>query len=504
MSKLNKFQMVGFSHWKGLTKNNHLGAAFALAPQKATNMMIQLLAYHRGKNLETMLSAFPTKEFDTDDEYTWDVVASSRRNIPLVEVRSAENAVVSSGYVGANGEPFFLVFAEDWFADGEIIEGKYNEIYQIRILGDAIMEGTNAVYKCEPWGSVASAGIPVATALTVGSPFSVGAALVEQELSRKVGDVRFSTPVSMRNEFSRVRIQHKVPGSMLNKKLAVGIPVVAEQANGKLGVTVKNMWMHVVEWEAETQFADYKNWTLAFGRSNRNANGEYKNIGKSGNVIKAGDGLFAQMEYGNIHHYTKFSIKLLENILFELSTAKLGLGDRFFVIKTGERGAAQFSKAVLNEVSGWTQFKVEGANVLGSTSSELHSNALKAGFQFVEYMAPNGIRVKIEVDPFYDDPVRNKINHPLGGVAMSYRYDIMDLGTADQANIFKVGVKGQSEFRGYQWGFRNPYTGQMNNDQMSFDEDAAVMHRMSTLGICVLDPTRTMSLVPAVLVAEEA
>ena len=62
MSKLNKFQMVGFSHWKGLTKNNHLGAAFALAPQKATNMMGQLLAYHRGKTLETMLSAFPTKE----------------------------------------------------------------------------------------------------------------------------------------------------------------------------------------------------------------------------------------------------------------------------------------------------------------------------------------------------------------------------------------------------------------------------------------------------------
>ena len=497
MSKLNKFQMVGFSHWKGLTKNNHLGAAFALAPQKATNMMIQLLAYHRGKTLETMLSAYPTKEFDTDDEYTWDVVASSRRNIPLVEVRGAK-----SGFVGANGEPFYLVFAEDWFADGEVIEGKYNDIYPIRVLGDAVMEGTNAVYKCEAWGSVGKEGIPT-SALTVGDPFSVGAAFVEQELSRKVGDVRFSTPVSMRNEFSRVRIQHKVPGSMLNKKLAVGIPVVAEQANGKLGVTVKNMWMHVVEWEAEAQFADYKNYALAFGRSNRNENGEYKNIGKSGNVIKTGDGLFAQMEVANTHYYNSFSIKLLEDILFELSTAKLGLGDRMFVIKTGERGAALFHKAVLQEVSGWTQFEIEGARVVEKTSSNLHGNALKAGFQFVEYMAPNGVRVKIEVDPFYDDPVRNKIRHPQGGVAMSYRFDIMDLGTAEQTNIFKCGVKGQSELRGYQWGFRNPYTGQMNNDQMSFDEDSAVMHRMSTLGICVLDPTRTMSLIPAFLVGVE-
>ena len=32
----------------------------------------------------------------------------------------------------------------------------------------------------------------------------------------------------MRNEWSVVRIQHKVPGSMLNKKLAVGIPIIKE------------------------------------------------------------------------------------------------------------------------------------------------------------------------------------------------------------------------------------------------------------------------------------
>ena len=42
---LGKYQMVGFSHWKGLTKENHLGAIYQLAPQKATNVMVQLLAY---------------------------------------------------------------------------------------------------------------------------------------------------------------------------------------------------------------------------------------------------------------------------------------------------------------------------------------------------------------------------------------------------------------------------------------------------------------------------
>ena len=494
--KLGKFQMVGFQHWKGLTKENHLGSAFLTAPQKATNLMVQLLAYQRGKTLDTFLNQFPVREFEDDSEYTWDVIGSSRRNIPLVEARDENGTVVTleSGMVGVGTAPFYLVFAEDWFADGEYIVGNLNELYQFRVLGDPRMEGTNAVYKVELAGGNTT-GCP-AERLLAGERFSIEAAFVEKELSRKVGDIRFSTPVSMRNEWSNIRIQHKVPGSMLNKKLAVGIPIVRD---GKRDV--KNMWMHVVDYEVEVQFSEYKNNALAFGRSNRNANGEYMNFGKSGNVIKTGAGLYEQMEVANTMYYNTFSLKLLEDALYELSAAKLDFGDRYFVIKTGERGAIQFHKAVLNAVSGWTQFVTDGnAAIIKKTSSNLHSNALSAGFQFVEYLAPNGVRVKVDVDPYYDDVVRNKVIHPNGGVAMSYRYDIMYIGTMDQPNIFKCQIKGQPEYRGYQWGpFRNPFTGASNNPYASFDEDAAVIHKYATLGVCVLDPTRTMSLIPAVL-----
>jgi hypothetical protein len=100
----------------------------------------------------------------------------------------------------------------------------------------------------------------------------------------------------------------------------------------------------------------------------------------------------------------------------------------------------------------------------------------------------------------YDDPVRNKIMHPNGGPAYSYRYDIFDIGTMDQPNIFKVGVKGQvGDYTSYEWGFRNPFTGKMGNEYMSHDEDSATIHKFTTTGVCVLDPTRTMSIIPAVL-----
>ena len=498
--KLSKFQIQTFSHWKGLTKNNHLGGIFQMQPQKATNLMVQLLAWYKGKTLDTFLSQFPTKEFDSDDEYTWDVIGSALRNIPLVEARDADGTILTSGNAGENGEPFYVVFPEDWFADGEVIVGELNEIYPLRILGDARFEGTNAVYKVELMGGI-TGGMPV-DELVAGKRFSVEYAPVERELSRKVGDIRFASPVSMRNEFTTIRIQHKVPGSMLNKKLAVGIPVTRE-TNGRYVKDTINMWMHDVQWTLEQQWNDYKNNVLAFGRSNRNLNGEYLNIGKSGEVIRMGAGLYEQMEVSNTMPYNTFSLKLIEDALYELSAAKLGFNERTFVIKTGERGAIQFHKAVLDTVSGWTAFQLQGdgVNLVRKTNSPLHENALTAGFQFVEFQAPNGVKVKIDVDPYYDDPVRNKIQHHNGGPAFSYRYDIFDIGTMDQPNIFKVAVKGQNgDFTSYEWGLRNPFTGQMGNPYMSHDEDSATIHKMTTTGVCVLDPTRTMSLIPAELV----
>lgn len=500
---LGKYQTMEFSTWKGLTSDQmlkyYLGNFATNLPQKASEYLVQLLAYNYGPTLETLLSQFPTKSFDNDEEYWWDIIGSSRRNIPLLEARNEDGQVVTadSGMVGAGTAPFYLVFGEDWFSDGEYIVGNLNEVYQFRILGDPKFEGTNAVYKVELAGGNTE-GVP-AERLLNGEKFSIEAAFVESEMSRKVGDIHFAAPASMRNEFSHIRLQHKVAGNKLNRKLAVGVPVLRD---GKR--TTINMWMHWIDFEFERQFSEYKNNALAFGRSNRNSNGEYMNIGKSGYEIKTGDGLYAQMEVANTQYYNKFSIKLIENALYDLSAGKLGMGERTFLLRTGEKGAEQFHKAVMQEVSGWQTFQLNGdaLGVVKKTSSNIHSNALSAGFQFVEYLGPNGVRLKVEVDPYYDDKVRNKISHPEGGPAFSYRYDIMDIGTMEQPNIFKCVIKDQPERRGYQWGpFANPFTGQTNNMYSSYDEDSAVMHKKADFGICVLDPTRTMSIIPSILSA---
>lgn len=290
------------------------------------------------------------------------MIGSSQRNIPLVEARNCDGEVVEADgdNVGINGETFYLVFAEDWFADGEVIVGNLNEVYPIRVLGDGRNEGTNTVYKVECYGANTK-GIPVER-LQAGERFSVEYAPVSRGLSRKVGDVRFASPVAMRNEFTTIRIQHKVPGNMLGKKLACGIPVTRE-TNGRYVKDTVTMWMHEVQWEVEKQWNDYKNNVLAFGRSTRNSNGEYLNYDKSGEVIRSGAGLYEQMESSNTYYYNTFSLKLLEDALYQLSAAKLDFGERTFVIKTGEMGAIAFHKAVLDVVSGWTQFTINGDQI---------------------------------------------------------------------------------------------------------------------------------------------
>ncbi len=137
-----------FTAWKSeIEKRNHVSTMFHSAPQKASNVMVELLARNYAKSFESLLAQFPTKEFETDDDYTWDVIATTRRNIPLIEARTIDGNTVGAAAegVGANGEEFYLVFGEDWFFNQEIIHGNLNEKYPLLIKGKPRYEGTNVV-----------------------------------------------------------------------------------------------------------------------------------------------------------------------------------------------------------------------------------------------------------------------------------------------------------------------------------------------------------------------
>jgi hypothetical protein len=159
------------------------------------------------------------------------------------------------------------------------------------------------------------------------------------------------------------------------------------------------------------------------------------------------------MGVANVIYYNRFDLDVINRALYALSASKLAMNDRTFILRTGEQGAAQFHMAVQRITSGWTQFFIDNSStkVVTQVKSELHDNSLSAGFQFVEFKAPNGVTVKVEVDPFYDNPIRNKLL--LNGYpAESYRYDILYIGTMDQPNIQLAKIRGQEDLRSYEWG----------------------------------------------------
>lgn len=491
--KQSKFQVTGGKQWAGMTTKFHIAKVFGAQPQLLSSVTHKMLSASGVKNLDTTLSALPTKFVDTDDDFTWKLVGASERNIPLVEARE-DGAVVSSGNVGVNGSEFELVFAEKYFSDVNVLVGEKNELYQFRVMDEPEQEGTNYVYRVTLMGAAAS-GVPY-TEVVAGKRFSKDFSPVEDTLSIKGGDITFSTPIEMRNEFTTLRMEHKVPGNMLGRR--VGTTVVGLDASGNSKEL--NVWMQHVEWKFDLDFSREKARALMFARSNRDENGQYFDYGKSGHVLRQGSGIREQMEVSNTTIYNTFSITLLESILYDISEARLDMNDRTFLVRTGERGIIQAHKAIMAEASGWQSLTNANPEVYQKTTSNFHSNAFKAGFQFTEWLAPNGIHVVFELDPMYDDKVRNKILHPEGGVAESYRYDILYVGNSEEPNIQKVMLKGSPEIHGYSSGFRNPFTGQINNMNMGTMEDSATYTRYCQLGAVVFDPSKTVSLIPSILV----
>ena len=496
-----KYVMSKGKHWSGLTTRNHLGAIYQSKPQVASKITGILLQAAGLKNLDTVLSQFPVKYIDDEGDFTWKLAGAHERNIPLIRAEVDGSAVTGTG-VGAGRKEIQLIFGEKWFTDVHVIAGNKPDLYQYRILGEPVqIAPAEFSYTVEVWGgSDTLLGVPAAE-LAAGERFSIEGAPVERTMSIKGADIQFSSPFVLQNTISQLRVEHTMPGNMINFKSNNDDVFFAKiESVDKAGKKhVSNVWQQEVMWRFEQQVSRLKAYTTMFGKSNRSEDGEFLNTGKSGFKIESGSGIREQMDVSNVILYNTFSLTVLEDMLHNLSEGKLDFSDRKFVLRTGERGAAQFSRAVDSDGTAWNKITAQNPATIKQASSNLHSNALKGGYQFTEYEFANSIHVMIEVDPMYDDKVRNKIKHPSGGVAESYRYDILFMGSTEEPNIQKIAIKGMEDIRDYQAGFRNPFTGEVGGGNMGRMEDSATLTGYCMLGAMVKDPSRTASLVPTIL-----
>lgn len=490
MAQLSQFQMTDAQSWAGLTTTNHLGAIYQSQPQKASNLITRIAQTNFGMDLDGYLSQFGVKMLDTDDDFIWELVGSGKKNVPLIQAEINGTAVVSTDTPGLNFTEFDMVFPEFWFTDENIIVGHKNEKYPLQIQADPTPVGSYWRYRVKLITGDPDLFVPF-DELAAGTRWSKEWSLVEQTLSKKGGGINFTSPFSMRNAFSMIRMEHTIPGNMKDRPLVTGV-------RGSDGKTYK-VWTQYEDFVFEEQFREEKNKLLMFATANKDSQGNYHQIGKSGYIKKQGAGIRQQMEAANTSFYSTFTIDLLLNLLLDLSEGKLPSDKRKFVLMTGERGAVQFHKALEDNAQLFQP--LQNFSRMFSASAPGVKMGYGYGGQFVEYIGPQGIEVSLMVNSMYDDRERNKIYHPDGGVAESYRYDILDVGTSDgEPNIQKVLPKNGAEMFGYIPGLRDPFQlGGKSPRIMAHATDGYQIHRGAVCGAMVKDPSRTASLIPSIL-----
>lgn len=491
---LGKFQMTEVKDFAGLVTANQLGLLFQNKPQVLQSSIVRFLAGSGVRTISGELEKIPKETLELEEDFTWRLTGHDEKNVPLLYATVGGTVITTETENGKDGEEIVLVFPEKYFSDVNVLVGEKNEIYQFRVIAPAISVEDGWAYTTKLMGAAAKTGVPPAEILG-GKRFSKDFSPVEDTMSIKGGDIAFTSPIDMRNGFTTLRMEHKVPGNMMDRKVAGTF--VGHTQDGE--VKEFTVWMLYAEWEFEKQWEREKARAYMFARSNRNEDGSYTDLGASGFYIKQGAGLREQMEVSNVTFTDDISIALLESILTDMVEGREDVENvAEFVIRTGRRGASLISTAAATTASGWSNLTTYNPELIQTTTSNLHQRSLKGGFQFTEWLLPNNIILKVEVDNSYDSKVRNKILHPSGGVAESYRMDILYMGSMDTNNIVRLGTKA-GDMRGYLAGFRNPWTGEMNNIHMGTQEDSATYTRYGSLGAAIKDPSRTAVILPTLL-----
>lgn len=481
--------------WAGLTTKTHLGAIYQVKPQDATDLVTLLFRANYGTNFGIFLKKFSPLRLETDDDFRWRLQGSSKKNIPLVEAKIAGTAVSATSKAGLNGARFTLIFPELYFSDTNLIVGEKNSVYPIRLFMPEPYGAGLWAYEAELFTNDPALFIPYEE-LTAGKRFSREWSIVEQTLSKKGGTPTYSSPFSMRNTFSMIRMQDTRPGNMIRRPVAFSWPVIDEDGRQQVMTT----WMQYADWEFEQQFQDMKNKLLNFATTNRRNDGTFAQKGYSGFEIQQGAGLEQQIESSNVVFYNDFSLDiewLTEHIMDASDNARDGAyGDkRNVLLRTGKWGAYNFHKAIKDYTQLYTPLRNTDMLYKKGNGWGFHEN-------FLEYQGPDGSIVSVLVDDMYDDKERNKVMHPSGkGVAKSYEYQILNVSrVGGEDNIRLVYQRDMEDIMGYQKGLRDPFTPNLSkNHDISSAVDGYTIHRAFIGGCMVKDPTRCITIRPNIL-----
>jgi len=501
MAKVRQNQLLAGKRWHGLTTENHLTSVYMDNPVQMLDRIEHLYDVNLGMDFVSFMNQFDTYEVDRR-RYSWPLLGATDSNFELLGAwldEAGTTAITAAATnVGQGRMNFYMDFAEKAFNVTEVIVGHRPDDYKILITEEPKPIANGWRYTVQLITSSHNDYIP-GSELLPNTRWSSEYGLVTQTLSDRGFDIGFSSHAMLNAETSMFRMQHTVPGNMINKGKVYPMPFYFLDETGK---QIKS-WITNVEWEFLKKARQTRARLIMYGKSNRWEDGSYGNYDKNGYEIAAGSGLKEQWSPSNKHTFAiEPDIDEITEIALAASVGKTSMANRKYVMTCGEWGYLAFARAVENRQGA----KLTRAPWMGDTTGRAYKwsgNDLHINFGQVKSVATvNGIEISVMIDPYKDDEVRNKLYHPSGGVVSSYEYDIMDMGGDDngKGNMQIVNVKGEEPIFGVVNGMRSAYDtgGSSITDpkKMASPIDGYTMHHMQNVGAITWNPTKVTRYYP--------
>lgn len=481
--KLQKYQAKDYN---GLVTDTHFNTLYQQEPQLIDDTIHMISRVALQSEYASFVNKFPTMEVEQENNfYEWMLQGDHEKNLPLLKAYDAGGSSFTDlSKAGIGVSTFYLVFAEAYFEPDNIIVGEVED-YHVRIKSMKPLSGAGYEYECELLTNDVNLFIP-SEELTEGTRWSKDYNLAPSTLGSRGAKPNFTSPFRMRNRVSQLRMQYEVPGNMIQKGQNEPLKFNFKTPQGNVKPWINYQDMIAVEQHLNA-FARMKlygkpNWTVDNVFLNKDANSKYN--------LESGAGMFEQIDPSNVHFYTEFDIDTYVETLVDMGVGRIERGKRYITIGTGEFGMIQAHRQLERKASNWTpNFDT---SFMFNTSSDQGLNRTRGiGQQFTEYSSVNGIHLKFEILPFFDDKIRFKKNHPTKrGTTESYRYIAFDYG--GEAGIYNVKVKGLQDTWAYINGMRDPFTagGKGSPKQVVSPVDGYEIHRQSWGGMLVKDPTK--------------
>lgn len=463
-----------------MTEQSHLGAALIAKPHRFQGEMDKLFSaqnYYSDNPLSSMLMGNKkTEETIAATSWEWDLKGANTR--PLVVLENVEP--VSNTTLGKFRRSFRIKLDENWYVAGDVISpGTSNKKFQCRIMDEPTRHGDGWIYSVRLMNDDGQAFVPQKY-LRPGVQWAKLYSLYE-EAAEQSGSTQFSLPISLQNKMSKFRKKYKITDYASTEVLAVAIP----DSKGKY----HNSWIRYAEVEY------WQQWYREVERGYWYTRSTDLVEGANGRPVRSGPGIQEQLEDSHIHYYSHLTAKLIEEYLMDIfySRVKPGKGRQIKAF-TGEYGMIQFHRAIEDWVnkSGFIKNVEVYTN---KVSSDYHTNAQEAGFQYVKYNMANGSSLELIHNPLYDDREINFEIDPVTGFPVeSQRMTFLDFsGEGNKSNMKIMNKKDGFAFT-YVEGLYGPY-GPKNGGSSAHSGSYYEMHVEKSCGMHIHDITRCGELI---------